>query len=226
MSRRCFPYTYPKRCPLSHDVYRPPPVKPLPFIGLTQACTLIRKEFRPIWLSTHCFPPYTLGGYFKAFFPLPPRVPQADHEVAQRRMGCYHNPAGTLKILATDAWPVVTDMLPLLKFRLRFPLYSLVPGSKYSNTSAEYLHAMSTLIKNTNPMWIRYIKQHVITQVLLRGSERTTGTDPLRIVIKERHAPDWMKASMGHNPRDIDDYAARLGLGDIGCTIAFGVDYS
>ncbi|USP77423.1 hypothetical protein yc1106_04697 [Curvularia clavata] len=117
-------------------------------------------------------------------------------------------------------------MLPLLKFRLRFPKYNLHLVSGPLNVDSELMRIAEILVNNANTTWIRFIKQHIITQVLVKGSGRMQGTDPVRIVIKERHAPDWMRKCMGHARDDVDTYAERLGLGPISSDIGFGVDYS
>lgn len=87
--QRTFSSTYPKRGLWLEGEDCQPSTKPLPFIGLTQTCTLIRKEFRLIWLATHRFPTCALNGYLNAFFPPPLRASEVDVQVIQRMASYY-----------------------------------------------------------------------------------------------------------------------------------------
>ena len=207
-----------------HEVRRPPH-KPLPFIGLTQTCTLIRMEFRPLWLSTHHFPLFALCGYFKAFFPPPLRANQASEEIRQR-VARYHHPGGTLRIWLNIDSLADIDILPVVKFHLRFPMYTFDLVSGHPKVTAEVRSSISTLIYNPNATWIQYIKQHIITQVRLQIMDRMPGMEIVRIVLKESHVPGWMKATWGHNDNHATEYTTSLGLEGLNRAIRFGADYS
>ncbi|EUC27333.1 hypothetical protein COCCADRAFT_111991 [Bipolaris zeicola 26-R-13] len=231
ISTRTFPNTYPKSTTSRRRGLRPdyevrrPPHKPLPFIGLTQTCTLIRMELRPLWLSTHRFPLFALDGYFKSFFPPPLRANQASDEIRQR-VARYHHPGGTLRIWVNIDSLVGIDILPAIKFHLRFPMYTFDLVSGHPRVTAEDRSAVSKFIHNPNATWTRCIKQHIITQVRLQIMDRTPGMEFVRIVVKENQAPDWMKASWGHSDDDVKEYTARLGLEEVKWAIRFGTDYS
>ncbi|EMD94059.1 hypothetical protein COCC4DRAFT_190830 [Bipolaris maydis ATCC 48331] len=230
-STQTFPDTYPKSMSSrrrglrpDHEVRRPPH-KPFPFIGLTQTCTLIRKEFRPLWLSTHRFPLFALGGYFKAFFPPPLRANQASDQIRQR-VARYYHPGGSLRIWLNIDSLADVDILPVIKFHLRFPMYTFNLISVHPKVTAEDRNSISTLIYNPNVTWVRYIKQHIITQVRLQIVNYIQGTEIVRIVLRESQVPDWMKGTWGHNDDHATTYRESLGLEELKWAIRFGTDYS
>lgn len=51
---------------------------------------------------------------------------------------------------------------------------------------------------------------------------------PVRVVVKEHRAPQWMKSLMPNDTSQHQDYVNMLGLDDVHkeWNIAFGVDYS
>lgn len=111
-------------------------------------------------------------------------------------------------------------MIRLLKHRLRFPGLKLRFEAQATIPDA-HLSPLSLLVDNDNPKWEKWIKSNVITQV------RLGKTLAVRIVVKERYAPDWMKATL-HADRRVDPkFVESLGLTKLAgvWTISFGVDY-
>lgn len=224
---RCFPHTWPK--PKKYALRNPPSgnehgwvaPKPLPFIGLTQTCTLIRTEFRPLWLTTHRFPLHVLNSYFKVFFPPPLRASQASDQ-ARKRIESYNNPAGTLRLyINKDSFSNV-DIMPVLKFRVRFPQYTIVPVSADPYVGSGLLLYLRFLINNTNPIWIRNVERHLITQVRLQPRNLQL----LRIVVKESYVSGLASPlyPFGHHGKE--EYAASLGLDGRTRVFRTGIDYS
>ena len=217
-SRRTFPPTYlkPKKSRSRDSEGRRLPLRPLPYIRLTQVCSSIRKEFRPLWLSTHCFPLYVMDGYLRVFFPPPLRASQ----VSERSKN-YRDPVGTLRLWINHDSLDAVDIQKLLRFQLRFPGYTITPTPACSRIPKEAVNIISAILNNKNPKWIKWLKQHVITQVRLRSSENRHS---LRIVIKGNHFPGWGKF-LSFLVHDHEDFIESLGLKDMGCFINFGVEY-
>ncbi|RMZ73580.1 hypothetical protein GMOD_00008112 [Pyrenophora seminiperda CCB06] len=221
-TRLRFPFTHmkPKRMRYREAERRILPLRPLPYIGLTQTCILIRKEFRPLWLSTHAFPLGVMDGYLKAFFPLPLRASKASAEVRERIMS-YSNPAGSLRLYITYD---DVDLHKLLTFQLRFPHYSIAPVLEHLHIPQQGVHFVKAALQNKNPKWVSWLKQHVITQVRL-GEKRALGV-VVHIVIKDRHFPGFDPTSHYMRARNHDEFLKSLGLSEsIGCTVEFGVHY-
>jgi hypothetical protein len=232
-SKRDFPHTYvkPKKrskrlksTPSLEEEDRRPPLKPLPYIGLTQVCTQIRHEFRPLWLSTHRFPLYVLDKYLKAFFPAPLRLSQTNEEV-KKRIANYIDPKGKLEIRVNRPGLIDMDIRSLLKFQARFPRYELVPSNATPNlVSEETMASLTILMTNATALWTKYLQGNITTQVRIRA-DSARNENELHIVIKEHCAPEWMKRNV--HPRAIPEgYLASLGLDDLSWDVNFGVDYS
>jgi hypothetical protein len=156
-----------RRKPLDGDDHSAA-VKPLPYMGFTQVCSLIRTEFRPLWLSTHRFPLFALEGYFKAFFPKIPRASKMDDK-SRKRIESYHDAAGTLRLWIKPACIRDIDILPLLKFRQRFPAYTIDFVSAHFAVKTPLLEFLTLLVNNDSFTWVKYIKQHSITQVVVQA---------------------------------------------------------
>jgi hypothetical protein len=232
-SHRTFPHTYakPKKRskslkskPTPEEEDRRPPLQPLPYIGLTQVCTQIRTEFRPLWLSTHRFPLYVVNDYLKTFFPAPLRLSQTTYEV-QKRIASYIDPSGTLGVFVNKDCLLDTDIRSLLKHRLQFPAFKLELFSPHPDIAKpETVAKISALIHNENAKWKKYLKRNIITQVCLR-QENSRVEEEVHVVIREEHAPTWMKNTTW--PRRVGEgYLESLGLDAVGWRVGFGVDYS
>jgi hypothetical protein len=225
-AHRCFPPIFPKQkkkrkgtpyWPLAAlDKTIKDDLKVIPFLGLTQSCALIRTEFRPMWLSTNRVPFCALTNYLKVFYPPTPTDPEA----RKRFKSFQGQPAGNLRIWVRKTELEDTDILRLLKHRQRFPGLNLqftaqdtIPNGKLS--------PLSLLIDNDNPKWTKWIKGSIITQVRLMWSAS------VRIVIKERYAPDWMKVTLYPNRRIDEKFVESFGLADLAkaWSISWGVGY-
>jgi hypothetical protein len=201
--------------------------RPLPYIGLTQVCSIVRTEFRPLWLSTHRFPLFALGGYFKAFFPVL-RGSLRLNEETRKRIKSSYDAAGTLRLWIRRDCMRGVDLLPLLKFRHRFPAYTITLVPAHQDVTMLAINSTTALINNTNATWVKYIRQHQMTQVRLEVDQHPVLPRDFmtRIVIKERYAPGWMGSSLKRKPGDVDGYKKHLGLDNLDWNVVFAVDYS
>ncbi|EDU44165.1 hypothetical protein PtrSN002B_003802 [Pyrenophora tritici-repentis] len=226
-SQRTFPLTHlkPKKTRGKKPEDPRPSVRPLPYIGLTQVCTTIRKEFRPLWLSTHRFPLFVLDDYLKVFFPTPLRASQASDEV-RKRIKSYYNPAGTLRLNLDHSSKEEMDIHKLLLFQLRFPDYTLTPTawSGLSGPPNAAMLVVSAVLNNKTPKWILWLKRRVITQVRLGVNHMTMYIWHVRITVKASHFPGWKQSCYGV-VKDHDEFIEGLGLGGLGCDVRLGVVY-
>jgi hypothetical protein len=163
-------------------------------------------------------------GYLKAFFPAPLRLSQITEEV-KKRIGSYIDPKGNLRILVNRHGLIDIDIRPLLKFEARFPEYIFSLHNQHPNlTSEDTMDSLATLINNNTPLWTRYIRGNLTTQVRIRADSARNHNE-LHIVIKEQCAPLWMKRNV--HPRVVPDgYLESLGLDGVSWEVTFGVDYS
>jgi len=224
---RCFPLTWPKYASsttrTAHEscykrAKRTTPARPIPYLPLTQVCFTIRKEFRPLFLSTHCFPLFALEGYLKAFYPAHPRKKDA----RARFDACMH-PAGKLRIYIGREGIPSSDILRLLKHASRFPRFYITPVPAPHFTDDVTITALNVLLKNSNPLWLHWIRNHVIKQVRVSFSyNRKDGW--LHIVVKDMWAEKWMKSSYPYT--GLLEAREKLGLQQVPWRLAFGVDYS
>lgn len=70
----------------------------------------------------------------------------------------------------------------------------------------------------------------MLTQVRLscKASDDAYSAGRLRIVVKERYAPGWMRPTLDAEKRVPEGYLASLGLDEVvvgGLKVGFGVDY-
>ncbi|KAI4697106.1 uncharacterized protein J4E84_000231 [Alternaria hordeiaustralica] len=200
--------------------------RPLPYIGLTQVCSLIRTEFRPLWLSTHQFPLFALEGYFKAFFPVLRGGSRLNEDV-RKRIKSYSKATGTLRLWVRMDCLKHVDVLPLLKFRHRFPEYTITPQPAPFNVDTLTIDSFTAFMNTSHATWVRYIKQHRITQIKLQVSRYTVGPSnlPMRIVLKEKDALGWMGSGLISQSHLVEEYKRFLGL-DPSWGVTFAVDYS
>ncbi|KAH9869072.1 hypothetical protein J1614_008149 [Plenodomus biglobosus] len=231
----CFPPTYPKYATSKYTsrsntlrgvghtrIKRTVPSKPLPYLPLTQVCSKIRQEFRPMWLSTNRFPVFALEGYLKAFYPSTPRKPEA-----QARFEKSMNPTGTLRIyIGRDGIPP-SDILRLIKFKLRFPDFDITPVPCPMFTDDITMEALNMLINNGNARWVQSIRSHRIKQLRV-GLEYSQYAGSLHIVVGERWAEPCMKMGVPDGPA-LDEFQRiqkGLGLQSLPWKVTFGVDYA
>ncbi|KAH8728972.1 hypothetical protein GQ44DRAFT_501154 [Phaeosphaeriaceae sp. PMI808] len=196
---------------------------PIPFLSLAQTCSQLRSEFRPAWLSTHKIPMYTLDRYLKAFFPAPD--PRASLE-AQRRMATQYSDSGSLRLWIRMSELSDTDIMGLLRHVTRFPKLTITCEAHPHTMPVQWLGALQGIIRNKNDVWVKAIVQKHISQV--RVKMVNNAGRPVRIVMKERYAPQWMRPLIAPDSLIPEGYVASLGLGEVAMEwrVSFGVDYS
>ncbi|KAH7063978.1 hypothetical protein BKA63DRAFT_428200, partial [Paraphoma chrysanthemicola] len=196
----------------------------IPFIALTQTCTRLRSEFRPVWLATHKIPLCALDGYLKTFYPaVDPRISPE----AQRRLETQFSPNASLRLWIRRGELGDVDIIRLLKHMTRFPNFK-VTCQAFPDVDTVTLGSIQALIDNKNSSWISWIKNTTISQVRLLMRGFSDAGRPVRVVIKERYAPQWMKPTLNADTHVPPGYVDNLGLGEVAkqWRIAFGVDYS
>jgi hypothetical protein len=195
----------------------------IPYMGLTQASSLIRSEFRPAWLSTHKIPLCALTPYLKAFFPH--KLPIAKPEV-QKLLRSQTTTTGRLRIWIFSEELKDAEITRLIRHVNRFP-DARITFHSFSNVEQSTLNQLNLLVNNRTARWVVDILGHRITQV--RVQDQT-----VRLVYAERWAPQWMRP-MATAPRspDKDEMTVALGLADLqlgdawrAWDIQYGVDYS
>lgn len=201
--------------------------RPLPYIGLTQVCSLLRSEFRPAWLSTNKIPFCALDSYLKAF--LPRRNPRASPE-AKKRFESQFDPSGSLRIWVRKDEIRDVAVTRLVKHAKRYPNYTIT-FQAMPDIAATLLTAMEALVSNKNALWVKYVKNNTISQVRFKYRGVGSGLQPIRVVVKEDYAPPWMKVALDINSRveaERAEYVGQLGLSEVNkaAAISFGVDYS
>lgn len=189
-----------------------------PFLDLTQACSQIRSEFRPLWVATHIIPLSVLESYFSAFFPRPPKK---DIE----RFNSYQNPNGKLKIFLREVNFAGLDLLKILKFKLRYPEYTLSYEYRRENDPPSSRNALEGILNNDNPVWTSWIKRNVVSQIRIESGAYAGYGRTMNIIIKEKYAPLWMRSVL--HASIPEGYLKKIGLEQITAwNIKFGVDYS
>lgn len=161
-----------------------------------------------------------MDGYITAFFPSPFGASQASEEVRER-IKSYCDPAGSLRLWVNRDSLTSIDIQKLLRFRLRFPDYAITPTPAYAWIPEKAIDTLSVLLNNKSPKWIKWLKQHVITQVVLLGIQ---DIGQVRIVVKATHCPGWQKF-FNDQEHDHDDLIQSLRLKDLTRMIRFGVDF-
>jgi hypothetical protein len=196
---------------------------PIPFLSLTQTSTLIRSEFRPIWLSTNQIPLFAIPTYLKTFYPHP--NPKASIE-AHRRLATQFCPSGSLRVWIRFNELENMNMLALIKHCIRFPEFKITLHALHTINPAS-LASLLSLINNKNERWVQGIRTNKISQVRSFVNRTTSIRPEIRVVAKERFAPKWMKA-IGVQQRPPWRFEESLGLGELAkeWKIDYGVDYS
>ncbi|KAF2714223.1 hypothetical protein K504DRAFT_462651 [Pleomassaria siparia CBS 279.74] len=180
-----------------------PALPRLPFLGLTQTCTKIRVEFRGWWMENHRIPLCTLDRYLSTFYPLPPLK-------NRHRFQAYVKTAGQLKVWLRQSEFENKDILRLLKLKVRLPNYTIIFQHGFDVKASE-ARGLSELINNKNPVWLRWIRSRIITQVRTTTGRRRNDLD---IVVRAQHAPAWMHALVPYaEPRpETSRLAKELGI--------------
>lgn len=118
-----------------------------------------------------------------------------------------------------------TDILRLLKHKARFPAYTIIPIAAPS-IGPDTVTSLSALLDNNNAKGQRWIKSSIVRQVRIGGGGYAGTDHTIRVVIKERYAPDWMKAISVYQDVRPKHLAKELGFERCGWNVDFGVDYS
>lgn len=180
-------------------------------MALGQTCAQIRAEFYPQWLNQVCVPLCTIEPFISIFFP-----------TAQRNRSCSQLWRGVnrLRIFLRPAELERRNITRLLKLRNRLPNLTFEishldwPESKISPSD------MEQLLNNRNPLWLDWLRTHAISTVYIG----LYSIDPIRIVVKVKNAPTWMRNYFATIP---DQYLESLGLECVSSSkFKFGVDYS
>lgn len=198
---------------------------PIPYLGLVQSCRLIRKEFRPWWMDAHRIPLCNLNRYLRTFFPPRPKSDTA-----------YYNSKGKSRVYFRRCELPRRDLLPLIKHMIRFPKRTIEVNQLAHHSDLQF-EGLTQLLQNEHPMWKRWIRTNVLTQVRLEPREPEQAhmqwlRHRIILVVKEKHATPWIKSVFGAPSganRDHDGYSsflATIGLDNIvGWEIDFGMDY-
>jgi hypothetical protein len=197
------------------------PGKLLPHIGLIQACSINRSEFRPIWLSTHNIPLSALDTYFKAFYP---RIDRTNAPSTKQLLKSQTSASGSLRVWIRSSELDDIDIIKLLKHAIRFRK-STISIHSLPNVDAAMLSSIEVLVSNKTDRWVSGIQDHKISRVLLyaRFNIRIC-----KIAVKEKFALPWMKPYLGGCNPVTKEYLESLGLDAVAKVwqVRFGVDYS
>ncbi|KAH7382579.1 hypothetical protein DE146DRAFT_232264 [Phaeosphaeria sp. MPI-PUGE-AT-0046c] len=194
----------------------------LPHMGLTQANSQIRSEFRPAWLSTHNIPLFALPKYLKAFFPI---IKSRTSPQVRKRLESQFSPSGSLRLWLRKSELVDVDIISILRHAARFPETTLIVAGSLFSIPPDKVASIQALVSNKTDEWINSVGKNKITQVRVIAKDRQDQW--LHIVVKERFALEWMKPALMKEV-DSPEYLESLGLRDMAETwrITFGVEYS
>lgn len=137
-------------------------------------------------MEGHRIPFSELDRYLSVFLRLPPKKDRHRYEA-------YYNSSGILRIWIRTSELNNTDLMRLLKFKVRLPDYKIV--FCHLPDSSELIQGLNQLVNHTHPRWLRWIRGNIITQVRLRKMA-INNKYKFYIVIKEQWAEDWMKPSL------------------------------
>ncbi|KAJ4291837.1 hypothetical protein N0V90_009733 [Kalmusia sp. IMI 367209] len=147
-------------------------------MGLAQSCSVIQKEFRPLWMQVHRIPLCNVRKYLRTFYPARPKTDEA-----------YYSAIGTLRIFLHQDELMSRDLLPLVKHKLAFPNFE-IQLENCASVGNEAAVGLQTLLENRHPQWRRWIKGRMITQIRL---ETASAGDLIYLVVRNEYAEDWMK---------------------------------
>jgi hypothetical protein len=192
-------------------------------MGLTQACSQLRSEFRPTWLSTHKIPLSALDTYLRTFYPH--ADPSASPE-AQRRLDTQYSPSGSLRIWIRTSELADMNIIKLLKHGTRFPDFTFSVHA-LPDVSAKMLASIQALVVNKTARWVSGLHNNKISQVRL-NPKGNLNAPAIRVVVRERYAVPWMKRLLANHRIVASGYTESLGLGEVEKVwdFEFGVDYS
>lgn len=188
---------------------------PIPFMGFTQTCSQIRWEFYSSWLSQARIPLSSVDTFLPTFFP---------HSSRRTTGGQLWKGVKRIRILLRPFEISQRNITNLVKLRNRLPNVVFEPV-QVDYTQADFKSDMSRFLNNQHPRWLQWLRNHTISSIHLNLHDVIR----IRIVIKDKQAPAWMRAPVFSVPpsrKDVE-YLASLGLEwSSPKQIRFGVDYS
>ncbi|KAF2684316.1 hypothetical protein K458DRAFT_338323 [Lentithecium fluviatile CBS 122367] len=187
--------------------------RPIPFSGFVNSCTLIRSEFRAWWLGAHSIPLCALDRYLSAFYPRAPRTTQD-----RKRFDSFFDAAGTLRVYVRKADLGYRDLLRLVRHKVRFPRFTIGFDYLAGGELSKVTWLFEKLVNHTHPAWSQWIRSNSVSQILVLNIRK------VRIVVKEKAAPLWMRPVGYKNLTN--GYLTSLGLDGLDEMIDFAVDYS
>lgn len=190
----------------------------LHLLGFTQVNTVIRTEFRPLWLPEFSVPVTLIASFIKIFYPLPlrPSKPLS----TRRRIAKYLNTEGLIKVSARLLRLTDTEILPLIKLKHRFPDMQVMLRRRFQghSLSPNRRYDLRDMLQNDNEKWMRWIKRGVITQIRLVNHATV-----FKIVVKSQYAPVWMRKARLERTDVPWEFQQDLGLS--GMRLLWGVAY-
>jgi hypothetical protein len=164
-----------------------------PFLGLSQANSTIRAEFRPWWMSGHCTTLSQLNGYLAVFWRHPPLKDRV-------RFEAYFNPACKLRIMVRDTDLLNGDLLRLVKLKRKHPDLEVV-FERTPLVQEAQIEGLARFVNNSTPKWLKLIRASGITSIIV-WKYRFGGLNPpyqvqFRLTFKEKYSENWMKPPFG-----------------------------
>lgn len=157
-------FTYPQKKHATQQIQpQNDPLKPwkklttIPFLGLTQTCTLLRTEFRPLWLATHRVTFSCIDDYMEAFYP--DNVPLTVSSDILKRMKSYYDTRGTLQLWFRKDDLMGVSIMSLLKHRVRCPRAMIMIDNGDTEENFHQIRKLTRVLNNTSGegmgSWIR-----------------------------------------------------------------------
>jgi hypothetical protein len=192
---------------------------PLPFIGLTQTCKKMRKDFRPWWLSQHSVRLSHADSYISCFIS---DVLKRTKREKREKEGIKHHQR-TLRItnLQCDGEASIPS---LIKLRIKYPDCSIVVDK--GDWPEECITGFLKIINNKNKTWEKWITTGAVKRVDSQYQTDWHTLKPvlrLHVIVKSKIVEQWMKAGpVFHLIPWSDENLKKLGLGDQEYWIDFG----
>ncbi|PVH98952.1 hypothetical protein DM02DRAFT_25018 [Periconia macrospinosa] len=188
---------------------------PLPYMALGQTCAQIRAEFHPQWLNQVCVPLCTIEPFIQTFFPSTQRKTTT---TTTGRLQLWRG-VDRIRIFLRPSELERRNITRLVKLRNRLPDVTFEFSHLEWQESKIQPVDMQQLLNNRHPVWLHWLKTHAVSAVHVA----LYNPDPIRIVVKDKDAPGWMRNYFSNIP---DKYLESLGLEWARSgSIKFGVDY-
>ncbi|KAF2637543.1 hypothetical protein P280DRAFT_458071 [Massarina eburnea CBS 473.64] len=182
----------------------------IPFMALTHANVQLRTEFRSQWLNGVRIPLCAVQSFLATF------LTKKKLEGVPRPI---FDPSGSLRIWLRKMEMERRDITRLVKHKAMYPEFD-ISFNHLPEFQPWEVQDLESLLNNSHPLWIRWVKSSVISLVNL-----DVRLSCIVIVLKEKHAPQWARKTAGQIVPD--GYLATLGLNPIRFwRFDFGVDYN